>query len=89
MGVLLLSDAVDALIDRSVLGLMAAIGLSGCGDDAVRSPDAGNAPACMVEQPSIIMPIWLAGEAGARSELGKLGKPDAIFITGDGILARI
>ena len=34
----------------------------------------------------IVEPIWIAGSAGERSELGTFGKPDALILTPEGIL---
>ena len=41
---------------------------------------------CSVEPPAIIEPVWIAGGNGKRSELGKFGKPDALFLDDQGIL---
>lgn len=70
--------------------------LFGCGDDST-SVDAGrpDVPAPDVPGQDVrpctpqtrLTPIWMAGQAGSRSDVGAFGKPDAIFILGDHLIA--
>ncbi len=70
----------------------------GCGDDDGTPVDGGatdsgadaqdastDGSAC---QPvARVEPIWIAGATGTRAEVGAFGKPDAIFVLGDHLLA--
>ncbi|MFT6397108.1 MAG: hypothetical protein ACJAYU_001854 [Bradymonadia bacterium] len=65
-------------------------------DVEVSDPDVGPTPDVPIEDvdptcepadsPAIVEPIWIAGATGSRDELGRFGKPDAIFLTPSGIL---
>ncbi len=48
----------------------------------------GTAPLfeCTPAQDAIIEPLWMAGGPGTRADLGKFGKPDALFIDDNDVL---
>ncbi len=53
----------------------------------VRLPDVPRPTAeCTIDANSALEPLWMAGGPGTRAELGKFGKPDAIFLDENGLL---
>ena len=72
-------------------GLLALACLAGCGDNLPGprpglEPDPDAAGSCQIAAPDLVEPLWIAGEAGPREELGAFGKPDAIWIDARGVL---
>jgi sugar lactone lactonase YvrE len=53
--------------------------------DATPGPDADVGP-CVVEAPSVIAPVWIAGFSGAAGVDGGFGRADAIMLDPNGIL---
>jgi DNA-binding beta-propeller fold protein YncE len=84
--------ALRALVCFSVL-------LAACGDDAMATdtgplPDIGgldidraDTVGCVPRPGAIFEPLWIAGQTGTFEEVGAFGRPDAIFVDGDRLLA--
>lgn len=82
--------ALRALVCSSVL-------LVACGDDT--TSDSGTLPdvavdvvrtdvmGCVPQPGAIFEPLWIAGQTGTYEEVGAFGRPDAIFVDGDRLLA--
>lgn len=84
--------AIRSLVCSSVL-------LIACGDDATTVdtgplPDVGgididraDVMGCMPRPSAIFEPLWIAGQTGTYEEVGAFGRPDAILVDGNRLLA--